>query len=127
MVERQSDVKALSVKDVKRKTLFPIIKENIELQSKVNTDEFPVYNTLDKYGFQHNIINHKANIYRIDDISTNTIEGFFSQLKRTINGTHIHVSKEYLQNYVNECAFRYNNRKIETPMFDAVLDNVKKQ
>ncbi len=125
MVERQGDVKAIHVSDTKRTTLYPIIEENISKDSKVNSDEYPIYNKLKNMGFNHSIINHSISQYRFNEISTNTIEGFFSQLKRTISGTHIHVSEIYLQNYINECAFRYNNRKSFLPMFDVAINNLE--
>jgi transposase-like protein len=124
MLERCGDVKAIHVQNTKRKTLYPIIEENISKDSKLNSDEYPVYHKLNELGYDHRIINHSQEQYRFNDISTNSIEGFFSQLKRTINGTHIHVSKDYLQNYVDECAFRYNHRKSEKPMFDIAIQNV---
>jgi len=124
MVERQGDVKAVHVENTKRKTLYPIIEQNVSKDSKVNTDEFPVYERLKDFGFEHSVINHSLEQYCINETSTNTIEGFFSQLKRTIRGTHIHVSAEYLQNYINECAFRYNNRKSDSPMFEVAINNL---
>lgn len=53
-----------------------------------------------KLGFDHGIIKHKEDIYVDGSISTNTIEGYFGQLKRMISGTHIHVSRKYLQSNV---------------------------
>ena len=61
---------------------------------------------------------------REKDIHTNTIEGFWSQVKRTIGGTHIQVSRKYLQLYVNECAFRYNNVFKGEKMFDTILSHL---
>lgn len=55
------------------------------------------------------------------DFSTNPIEGFWSQLKRTIKGTHIKVSKKYLQRYVDECCFRNEYRKKPREMFDVLF------
>jgi len=125
MVERQGSVQAKQVENVKRKTLFPLIKKHIDKDSFISTDEFPVYNTLSKLGYKHGVIQHTLDKYRDGEICTNTIEGFWSQLKRTISGTHIHVSKEYLQNYIDECSFRYNHRKSERPMFEIAIEELK--
>lgn len=54
----------------------------------------------------------------------NTIEGFWSQLKRTIKGTHIHVSRKHLQKYVDEVAFRYEQRKNQDTMFETILSHI---
>jgi transposase len=124
MAERQGNVQAEQVENVKRKTLFKIIEKHVEKESHISTDEFPVYNTLAQLNYKHGIIQHTLDKYRDGEICTNSIEGFWSQLKRTVKGTHIHVSKKYLQNYINECSFRYNNRKSITPMFSKVLENL---
>jgi len=105
MVERAGNVKALSVTDTKRETLYPLIKKHIEQNSNVSSDEYSVYREVKKLGFDHGIIKHKEDVYVDGSISTNTIEGYFGQLKRMIAGTHIHVSREYLQNYVDESVF----------------------
>jgi hypothetical protein len=60
------------------------------------------------------------------DIHTNNVEGFWSQLKRSINGTYHHVSAEHLQEYVNEYAFRYSHRNDVEPMFFTMLNQVVK-
>jgi transposase len=91
----------------------------------VSTDESPIYFTLNsEFGMQHGTVNHSAKEYRRGAVSTNTIEGFFGQLKRMVHGTHLHVSKKYLQNYVGECVLRYNNRKQQAEMFEVILNHL---
>ena len=124
MVERKGNVVAQKVSDAKKETLFPIIDQTIDKSAKVMTDEFKTYTNLSKLGYEHKTIMHKLKRYRDNDISTNTVEGFFSQLKRMIGGTHIWVSEKHLQLYVNECCFRYNNRMIGGGMFDVMLNSV---
>ena len=58
------------------------------------------------------------------DIHTNSIEGFWSQLKRSINGTYHHVTAKHLQEYVDEYGFRYSHRKDEQPMFTTMLKQI---
>lgn len=124
LLERQGNIKPFVTEDLKKKTIMPIIENEVEKGSRMNTDEFLSYNGLTKAGYDHRTVNHSQMIYVIDDIHTNSLEGFWSQLKRSISGTHVHVSKKYMQNYVNEFAFRYNNRKFPSDMFSNALANL---
>ena len=76
------------------------------------TDEFPSYKGLDKEFKKQEIINHASKVYVNGNIHTNTIEGFFSLLKRGVNGTFHHISEQHLGLYLNEFDFKYNNRKV---------------
>jgi transposase-like protein len=101
-----------------------MIQDKVTLDSTVFTDEMPSYNKLDKIGFEHRVINHFSKSYVKGDIHTNTIDGFWSLVKRGISGTYHHVSPDYLQSYVNEYSFRYNHRKDEKPMFQSFLNRI---
>jgi transposase len=68
----------------------------------------------------------RAGVYVDGDVHTNTIEGFFGLLKNGIRGVYHSVSREYLQNYLDEYAFRYNQRNSAQPMFWAILERVRK-
>ena len=128
MVERLGTVKAIALPDATKKSIFPQIEQHIDKSATVFTDDYLTYKRLsDDLGYRHGVINHSMKRYRWEDISTNTIEGFFSQLKRTIGGSHIWVSGKYLQNYLDECCFRYDNRNIGNMMFGVILDNMKKE
>jgi len=70
------------------------------------------------------IISGYIMLWVMGDAHTNTIEGFWSVLKRGINGVYHAVSEKYLQSYVDEYAFRYNHRKDEQPMFLTILEKV---
>lgn len=72
----------------------------------------------------HVVINHFEKEYVKGGFHNNTIEGFWSQLKRTIKGTHIHVSRRHLQKYVDEVAFRYENRNKQDSMLETILSHV---
>ena len=122
MVERMGMVRAKVMDDVKMKVTHPYIEQNVEKDAQVSTDEFPLYTNLKKLGYiNHGVIKHAIEEYRRGDISTNTIEGFFSQLKRMIFGTHIHVSGQHLQKYVDEAVFRYNHRFKDVDMFGSLV------
>lgn len=122
MVERLGEVKAQHVPNVKTATIHPIIENNVSRLARISTDEFGIYTNLHKLGFvSHGQIKHSAKQYKDGSICTNTIEGFFGQLKRMITGTHIHVSEQHLQKYIDEAVFRYNNRHKDIDMFGTLV------
>lgn len=124
LAQRQGPVTAVHTDNAKRTTIFPIVDCCIEKGSTVYTDEFPAYLTVSKMGYKHSRVNHKAKQYVIGKAHTNTIEGFWSVLKRGVDGVYHHVSGKYLQRYVDEYAFRYNHREEDTPMFWLFLSRV---
>jgi transposase-like protein len=125
MVEREGRVRAMVVPDVKAKTLLPKIEANVIKDATVYTDDLPSYDKLESLGFDHKTVAHSQKIYVTgDDIHTNSVEGFWSQLKRSIDGTYHHVTPEHLQEYVDEYGFRYSHRKDEEPMFKTMLRQV---
>lgn len=114
MVERSGELKAMVVPNVKSKTLHPIILTNIKnsgKKTKLMTDEFKAYNGLKKL-YYHQVICHMEKVYAIGEVHTNTIEGFWSWLKRAIKGTHHSTSKKHLQQYIDEFVFKYNFRNL---------------
>ena len=121
MLERDGDVMANVVPNVRKKTLQPIIKENVVKDSAVYTDELKSYSGLSKAGFDHETVNHGAGQYVDGDSHVNGIEGFWARLKLSIRGTHVHVSRKHLQTYVKEFEFRYNMRTNPDRMFDRLL------
>lgn len=128
MVERKGRVRAEIVPNVKAQTLLPKIQENVTPGTAVYTDDLASYNGLTKLGFSQLSVAHSQGIYVVGkDIHTNTIEGFWSQLKRSIDGTYHHVTAEHLPEYVDEYAFRYNHRHDEEPMFQTMLRQVVKK
>jgi transposase-like protein len=109
-VERSGRVKAEHVKSAGVRVLMPIIENQININAHVYSDEARVYSTLERRGYSHTTVNHSKLEYVRGTAYTNTIEGFWSQLKRSVDGTHHAVSPKYLQNYINEFVFRYNYR-----------------
>ncbi|MGB5926167.1 MAG: IS1595 family transposase [Dehalococcoidia bacterium] len=124
MAQRNGNVIAVIVPDVKSKTLVPIVKEKILPSSIVYTDEFPSYNSLRRLGYKHKRVHHQSKVYVMGDAHTNTIEGFWSVVKRGIDGVHHAVSAKYLQDYINSYSFRWNHRDDETPMFLQILSRL---
>lgn len=124
MAQRKGQVKAVVVPDVKAKTIVPLIEKNVPKGAVVHTDEFMVYDTLHAKGYDHKRVMHGQKVYVTGDVHTNTIEGFWALVKTGIIGVYHGVSAKYLQNYLDEYAFRYNHRKEETPMFKTFLSQV---
>ena len=125
MVERGGRVRAKVVRHTDAKTLLPEIRNTVEAGTLVHSDEAAVYNGLDGMGYWHDTVPHSKGVYvRAKDIHTNTIEGFWSQLKRSIDGSYHHVTTPYLQLYVDEYAFRYSHRNDERNMFWSMMERV---
>jgi transposase-like protein len=113
MVQRQGDSIMTVVPDEKNDTLKPIITQLVGKDTVLVSDAATVFNGLENDFKGHIIINHANNEYAVGEYSTNTIEGFFSILKRTIYGTYHNVSPKHLQTYCVEVSHRYNTRKIK--------------
>jgi transposase-like protein len=126
IVERGGKVAALVTKDVRRATVMPIIQSKVLPKSLIYTDDYRVYNPLKASGYEHKRVAHSQKVYVVGNIHTNTIEGFWSLLKRSISGVYHSVSAKYLQDYVNEFAFRYNHRSDQTPMFAIINQQARK-
>ncbi len=123
MVERgpRGRIKATTVEDAQRTTLLPIVLEKVLPASTVYTDELSSYNTLSHYGYRHERIPHAEQIYVSGNVHTNTVEGFFGNVKRGISGNYHSVSKRWLQGYLNEYVWRYNHRDNPRSMFELLL------
>lgn len=110
ILQRGGNVSAYVVSDVKSLTLTPIIVNKVAFGSKIMTDEWNSYSSLRNLNYSHEVVYHSRGEYVKNNCYTNGLENFWSVVKRTINGSYIHVSKKYMQNYMNEVSFRYNNR-----------------
>ncbi len=124
MVERGSgQVKAERVSRVDRETIEKRLLAYVNIGSRVISDEWKAYNRLEDL-FVHERVNHSRHEYVRGEIHTNTIEGFWAILKRSIYGIHHFVSAKHLQRYINEQIFRYNNRGGHVNMFNMILERV---
>ena len=122
--ERKGYLVAKVVSDTKGATIKPFLREHIDIEAHINTDEYSSYNVVSKSGYKHSKVNHSKEKYVIGNAHTNTIEGFWSQLKRSIHGTYHAVSPKYLPMYVNEFSYRYNHRNDVIPIFFSLMRNV---
>lgn len=109
LVERQGEVRSLHTPSVTADTLRPILVTQLAPKTKLMTDDAGQYRHMHK-DFDHSIVNHGAGEYVRGDAHTNTVEGYFSILKRGIVGTYHHVSPQHLKRYLGEFDFRYNER-----------------
>lgn len=113
LVQRDGMVRSRHVARVTAENLRNFITENVDKSSTVMTDSFKSYKWVGKEYARHGVIRHDLKQYVKGDIHTNTIEGYFSILKRGINGIYQRVSKKHLQKYLHEFDFRYNTRKVD--------------
>ena len=110
------------MKDVKSFTQR--VKNNVSKDAVIVTDSHAGYDGVTINHAKHEVLNHFKNEYKRGEYTTNNIENAWSNLKRTIKGTHIHVSPKHLQKYVDEVAFRMMNKDKQDEMFDIILSHV---
>ncbi len=110
LVERGGFVRSHHVPEVSAKTLRPVLVAQVDCKSFLMTDDAGQYRIMGPEFASHDVVNHGAGEYVRGEAHTNTIEGYFSTLKRGINGTYHHVSQQHLKRYLAEFDFRYNTR-----------------
>lgn len=111
LVERGGNVRSYHVPAVNAKNVGKILREQLAKGSTLYTDELKVYKVVHPIRNRPTeTVTHSAGEYVRGDVHTNTIEGFFSILKRGINGVYHHVSQQHLKRYLAEFDFRYNER-----------------
>jgi transposase-like protein len=110
MLERGGDVRAMVVDSRRKKELQKNIREHVEAGAAIFTDELLSYDGLES-DYKHSVINHAVE-YVNENVHTNGMENFWSLLKRGLHGTYISVEPFHLFRYIDEQAFRFNNRKM---------------
>jgi transposase len=126
-VERGGRVRPDVIADRGAPALSAAVQAHVLPSSMLFTDQWDAYKTVGKGYRGHRRIKHSAKIYVEGDTHTQTVEGFFGLFKNGVRGVYHSISVEYLQNYLDEYAFRYNRRFSEQPMFWAMLDRVEKR
>lgn len=113
LLQRDGTVRAFVIPDTKAQTIQPLIFKHVKPDSVFISDEWHAYRGLDKH-FDHHVVDHSKKQY-VDfdnrEIHSNSIENFWSILKRGYNGIYNWWSKKHMQKYVDEFVFRFNNRK----------------
>jgi transposase-like protein len=128
MVERNGKVIAKVIPDTTAKTLCGNVREYVLPSSTVFTDELNAYNTVSEgRRYTHHRIKHSSGIYVMGNVHTNTIEGFWSLIKRGVGGVYHSVSQKYLQSYLDEYSFRYNRRDQGNLIFTSLLGKVSER
>ena len=110
LVERGGRARSFHVARVDAATLRPAIRQHVERDASVVTDEWRSYRGLDTHFASHETVKHGEGEYVRGAVHTNTIEGYFATLKRGVNGVYHRVSPAHLHRYLNEFDFRYNTR-----------------
>jgi transposase-like protein len=110
MIDRETrKARAHVIPQVKRDVLMNAILEGIKPGSTIYSDGLPEYDQLRKMGFIHETVNHTAQYVR-GEVHSNSIENFWSLLKRGLRGTYVAVEPFHLDRYIDEQIFRFNNR-----------------
>ena len=110
LVEREGKVRSVHTPSVSASTLRPILVAQIDADTTLVTDDAGQYRHMHR-DFDHEVVNHGIGEYVRGDAHTNTVEGYFSILKRGVTGTYHHVSQQHLKRYLAEFDFRYNERE----------------
>jgi transposase-like protein len=120
MLQRSGKVIGKVLNKAHGKTIKPLLKQIIDPGAILITDGFGGYHGLGKYFKEHQLINHSQDEFVRGEYHTNSIEGFWSLLKRGIRGQYHNITLKYLQSYVNELSFRYSNRS-DSDLFNTLL------
>jgi transposase-like protein len=125
ILERNGRVKSMSISDVSKNIIQPIIYSIAKKGSTIISDEWRAYNGLNK-DYIHKRVNHSKYQYVNKDAYTNSLENYWSLVKRNILGIYHNISRKHINRYLNEFDFRYNNRKSnEIIRFNIAVTNCK--
>jgi transposase-like protein len=128
MINKETgEARSRVVPDVTGWTLQKALFDDVDPSGSVLvTDRFKGYTPAAEHFAKHQVVDHSADEYVRDGYSTNAVEGFFAQLKTSIDGTHHHVSHEHLDRYVSEFDFRYSYRKeSDSERFERLMDQAE--
>jgi transposase-like protein len=110
LVERGGNARTFHVASADQNTVSKIMRENVAKETRIHTDESPIYNIVPWQFPVHETIKHKDYEYVRGDVTTNTVEGYFSIFKRGMKGVYQHCGEKHLHRYLAEFDFRYNHR-----------------
>ena len=111
LVERNGRARSMVTERVNAATLLSRIKENVQADATLMTDEYSAYRRLGLH-YKHGKVTHSTGVYADGEMHVNTAEGYFALLKRGIHGTFHHVGRQHLDKYLKEFDFRWNARHI---------------
>lgn len=110
LVERAGRVRSFHVPVADAANVAAIVRENIHRETRLQTDESRLYPVVGKEFAAHETVNHSINEYARGDVTTNTVETYFSVFKRGMRGTYQHCKEKHLHRYLAEFDFRFNHR-----------------
>ncbi len=111
LVERGGKVRSFHIQgNTTAHTVTEILRTNVKRNTRLHTDESRLYSSVGEEYAKHETVNHRAKEYARDDVTTNTVEGFFSIFKRGMKGVYQHCGEQHLHRYLAEFDFRYNTR-----------------
>jgi transposase-like protein len=110
LVERGGQARTFHIAQADQNTVSAIMRHNIAKESAIHTDEGRIYNIVPWRFSKHETVKHKDNEYVRGDVTTNTVEGYFSIFKRGMKGVYQHCGEKHLHRYLAEFDFRYNTR-----------------
>jgi transposase-like protein len=110
LVQRGGRVRSFHVDRADKATVANIVMGNVARETRLHTDESRLYMGADGVFASHETVHHRANEYARGDVTTNSVEGFFSIFKRGMKGIYQHCQEKHLHRYLSEYDFRYNNR-----------------
>jgi hypothetical protein len=110
LVERGGKAKVFHVGNANRDTVEKLLNEHVSKESRLHTDESPIYKRFGERFAAHETVNHSKKEYARGDVTSNSAEGFFNVFKRGMTGTYQHCGEAYLARYITEFEFRHNNR-----------------
>jgi transposase-like protein len=110
LVERGGSVRSFHVASANKATVAKIVTDNVHPLSRLHTDESKLYTGAEAFFAAHETVRHTAGEYARGDVTTNSVEGYFSIFKRGMRGTYQHCAEKHLHRYLAEFDFRFNNR-----------------
>jgi transposase-like protein len=110
LLERGGSVRTFHVAVANQVTVAAIVRENVHRESRLHTDESSIYVKMGREFAAHETVKHADYEYARGDVTTNTVESYFSVFKRGMRGTYQHCAEKHLHRYLAEFDFRYNNR-----------------
>jgi transposase-like protein len=121
MVERGGRIRFQVIATRHGAPLSRAVLANVDPSSIIFTDDWASYKPLSGQFLDHRVINHSEGVYVRGDVYTNTIEGAFGNMKTGMRGVYKKVSPAYLQNYLDEYAWRHNAKREYLPLFTQLL------
>jgi transposase-like protein len=110
LVERGGEVRSFAIPVATADFVVKIVRENIARETRLHTDESNLYHRVGKEFAAHETVKHSAKEYARGDVTTNTVESYFSVFKRGMRGVYQHCAEKHLHRYLAEFDFRYNHR-----------------